>query len=85
VFIIFNLSSVRIGLTLVAMILLCYMLSNHAMNCDMILSHASLLNMLNLVVQFVVIYTMDLIWKLQNILTAGNFYVCCTGKIYSST
>jgi hypothetical protein len=55
------------------------------MNCDMILSHASLLNMLNLVVQFVVIYTMDLIWKLQNILTAGNFYVCCTGKIYSST
>jgi hypothetical protein len=38
-----------------------------AMICDM-----SLLNMLNLVVQFIMIYIMVLIWKLPNISTLGT-------------
>jgi hypothetical protein len=51
------LSSVRIVLTLVALI------------CDM-----SFLHMLNLVVQFVMIYILVLIWKLPNISTIKNPY-----------
>jgi hypothetical protein len=51
------LSSVRIVLTLVALI--CYM---------------SFLHMLNLVVQFVMIYILVLIWKLPNISTLPSFY-----------
>jgi hypothetical protein len=53
----FNLSSVRVVLTLVSMI------------CDIFLNHVSMIQMLNLVVQFVMIYIMVLIWKLPNIST----------------
>jgi hypothetical protein len=56
-FIMFNLSSVRVVLTLVCMI------------CDIILNHVSMLHILNLVVQFIMICTMVLIWKLLNIST----------------
>jgi hypothetical protein len=56
-FILLNMSTLRIVLTLVATI------------CNM-----SLLNMHNLVVQFVMIYIMVLIWKLPNISTIQKPY-----------
>jgi hypothetical protein len=56
----FNLSSVRVVLTLVAMI------------CNISFYLVSLQCMLNLVVHYVMIYIMVLIWKLPNISTSSS-------------
>ena len=60
----FNLSGELVVLTPFATImlcLLCYMILNHAMICDISLMIARLLNMLNLVAKFTMIYIMELI------------------------
>jgi hypothetical protein len=51
--------------------------------CIMLICHASILYMLNLIHQYVMIYILVLIWKLPNSLTATALHVPV--RLYKST